>query len=332
MNNFSPLVSIVIPVYNGANYLAEAIDSALAQTYPNIEILVINDGSKDDGATRNIALGYGDRIRYFEKENGGVATALNLGIEKMKGEYFSWLSHDDKYLPDKIEKQVNFLSGLIHKDVVLYSDLEYIDRDSQTISTLNFPHYSPEDFRPAFIRDGIINGCTLLVPGICFEKCGVFKPELRTTQDYDLWFRISEKFEFIHQKDSLIYSRIHENQDTITLKTTAVNEKDNLHLYFLTNISDAEIVRFSKGNPAGYYLTFARYMESAGCRNAQKLVFRKALNLIFKSSFLITVQNILKLIRLISFIAVRRFIINHFNIRMLKRFKNVYLRLGTKQP
>ena len=91
----NPLVSIVIPVYNGSNFMREAIDSALAQTYPNIEILVVNDGSTDN--TREIALSYGDKIRYFEKENGGVATALNLAIHEMKGEYFSWLSHDDWY-------------------------------------------------------------------------------------------------------------------------------------------------------------------------------------------------------------------------------------------
>ena len=78
--SIQPKVSIVIPVYNGANYLGEAIDSALEQTYENIEIIVVNDGSTDDGATREIALSYGDRIRYFEKENGGVSSALNLGI------------------------------------------------------------------------------------------------------------------------------------------------------------------------------------------------------------------------------------------------------------
>ena len=80
----NPLVSIIIPVYNGSNFMREAIDSALAQTYPNIEILVVNDGSTDN--TREIALSYGDKIRYFEKENGGVATALNLAIREMKGE------------------------------------------------------------------------------------------------------------------------------------------------------------------------------------------------------------------------------------------------------
>ena len=103
-DTFNPLVSIVIPVYNGSNYLcAGGSNSALAQTYKNIEVIVVNDGSNDKGKTRKIALSYGHKIRYFEKENGGVATALNLGIEKMKGEYFSWLSHDDLYSPRKVE-------------------------------------------------------------------------------------------------------------------------------------------------------------------------------------------------------------------------------------
>jgi glycosyltransferase involved in cell wall biosynthesis len=78
--HFNPKVSIIIPVYNGSNFLKEAIDSAIAQTYKNIEIIVINDGSSDNGATEKIAKSYGDKIRYFKKENGGVATALNLGI------------------------------------------------------------------------------------------------------------------------------------------------------------------------------------------------------------------------------------------------------------
>ena len=104
----APLVSIVIPVYNGANFLREAIDSALAQTWPHCEILVVNDGSTDNGATEDISLSYRARIRYFRKENGGVASALNLGIREMRGDFFSWLSHDDVYLPDKCRNQVEF--------------------------------------------------------------------------------------------------------------------------------------------------------------------------------------------------------------------------------
>ena len=107
-----PLISIVIPVYNGSNYLAEAIDSALAQTYPNFEIIVVNDGSNDDGATAAVARRYGDKIRYYEKENGGSSSAINYGISKMYGEWFSWLSHDDLYMPQKLQMEMGYLASL----------------------------------------------------------------------------------------------------------------------------------------------------------------------------------------------------------------------------
>src|SRR5256885_962105 len=94
-----PLVSIVIPVYNGSNFLRQAIDSALAQTYQNREIIIVNDGSRDDGKTEAAALSYGDKIRYAAKPNGGCGSALNHGIGLMRGDYFSWLSHDDVYYP-----------------------------------------------------------------------------------------------------------------------------------------------------------------------------------------------------------------------------------------
>jgi len=102
-----PKVSIVIPIYNGSNYMREAIDSALNQTYQNIEVIVVNDGSSDN--TEEIALSYGDKIRYYSKANGGVSTALNLGIQKMTGDYFCFLPHDDVFALDKIEKQIRVI-------------------------------------------------------------------------------------------------------------------------------------------------------------------------------------------------------------------------------
>ena len=85
---YQPKVTIIIPVYNGSDFLAEAIDAALAQTYEKCEILVINDGSSDGGASEQIALSYGNKIRYYFKENGGVSSALNFAFEKMTGEWF----------------------------------------------------------------------------------------------------------------------------------------------------------------------------------------------------------------------------------------------------
>ena len=84
MNNKVPKVSIVIPVFNGANYLTSAIESALEQTYEDKEIIVVDDGSVDDDATKEIAKSYGDKIRYYLKENGGTSSALNFGIKNMK--------------------------------------------------------------------------------------------------------------------------------------------------------------------------------------------------------------------------------------------------------
>lgn len=130
---YRPLVSIIIPVYNGGNYLKLAIESALAQTYKNIEVLVINDGSTDND-TRKIALSYGDKIRYFEKENGGVSSALNYGITLMNGEWFSWLSHDDEYFPDKIEKQIKLVRTINESDVdrtLIYSSFVLIDSNGR---------------------------------------------------------------------------------------------------------------------------------------------------------------------------------------------------------
>lgn len=102
-----PKVSIIIPVYNGEKYVSEAIKSALNQTYKNIEVIVIDDGSEDK--TETICKSFGKKIKYFKKKNGGVSSALNLAIKKMRGDYFSWLSHDDLYYPEKIERQIKFL-------------------------------------------------------------------------------------------------------------------------------------------------------------------------------------------------------------------------------
>jgi glycosyltransferase involved in cell wall biosynthesis len=226
-NAFGPLVSIVIPVYNGSNFLAQAIDSALAQTYGDFEVIVVNDGSNDRGKTRDIALSYGDRIRYFEKENGGVATALNLGIEKMKGEFFSWLSHDDRYLPNKLDEQIRYLQKNNLNRVVLYSRFEVIDADSNYLRTRpKVNHFEP--FKLCLVSQSPIHGCSLLVPRECFEICGSFNPEWHYAQDYDLWNRIAAKFTFKHLPTVLIQSREHDGQDSVAKKSEAFEESKRL--------------------------------------------------------------------------------------------------------
>ena len=217
---FNPKVSIIIPVYNGSNYLREAIDSALAQTYENLEILVINDGSNDDGVTKDIALSYGDKIRYFEKENGGVATALNLGIEKMEGEYFSWLSHDDVYDSEKINGQIKFMSDNNRLDCIIYSDYDLIDSTGQCFQHIRIGQIDIEKILYHLMIERKIHGCTLLIPRFAFIKYGMFPENLPTTQDYTLWLRFADFFKFIYFPRVVVKSRIHEMQGSRLLSHT----------------------------------------------------------------------------------------------------------------
>ena len=238
----APLVSIVIPVYNGANYLAEAIDSALAQTYKNIEILVLNDGSNDSGKTEEVALSYGDKIKYFNKENGGVATALNLGIEKMSGQYFSWLSHDDIYYPNKIENQVREMSNQAD-NTVLFSNVKIIDSDSNFVMNHNVSKFKYDYQMLNLLCNQEINGCSLLIPKSLFDKVGTFDVDLKTTQDYDMWIRLSSIAKFVYQDIYSVGSRRHSAQES-----WAPHHVEGVDKYFSKIINSIDLVKFKQMN------------------------------------------------------------------------------------
>ncbi len=271
MSDF-PLVSIIIPVYNGSNYLGEALDSALAQTYQNVEILVINDGSTDNGATREIALRYGDKIRYYEKENGGVATALNLGIREMKGAYFSWLSHDDVYYPEKISAQIA-LKNKLPDNTIFYTNIEYINKKSRHLS-FYIMDSNYLNSKPSYsILRGSIHGCSLLIPKSAFNECGVFDENLKTTQDYDLWFKMRLKYKFVHQPRVLIKSRIHKNQGSNN-NSIVLKECNELWMNFINQITLAEIIQYEK-NANLYYAKLGIFLMKTPYKEAASYCFTK---------------------------------------------------------
>lgn len=256
-----PKISIIIPVYNGSNYMQEAIDSALAQDYENLEIIVVNDGSSDDGKTNEIALSYGDKIKYFKKENGGVSTALNLAIEKMTGDYFSWLSHDDVYYPNKISTQIKYLedNNLLKEDVILYADYELIDKNSKHIS------YATKDSemlnsKPEYsLLRGSINGLTLLIPKKAFEKHGTFDISLRAVQDYELWYRMIRTYKFIHVPGIIVKSRYHAKQ----VSNTSPKVKTEGNAFWLKMIKDLtkedmERLELSEYN---FYMEMSKFLK-----------------------------------------------------------------------
>lgn len=252
------LVSIIIPVYNGSNFLSQAIDSALAQTYKNIEIIVINDGSNDNGETEKIALSYGNKIRYFEKKNGGVATALNFGIKKMKGEYFSWLSHDDLYYPEKVEIQMNELAKHYNKSTIVYSDFNMLSEKTKKVTSCvigceyNINLLTNSVFP---IIQGTLNFCTMLIHKSHFERVGLFDEELITTQDYDFGFKLLRNQKTIYIDKPLVCSRTHECQGSKTIDIYQ-NEREELHVKIMDELSEKEIINMFGSSYNFYHRMF----------------------------------------------------------------------------
>lgn len=219
-----PLVSIIIPLYNGSNYVEEAINAALSQTYKNLEILVINDGSNDNDAGKNICLKYKDKIRYLEKVNGGCASALNYGIKLARGQFISWLSHDDLYYPNKIEHQISCYEkyNLNYDNTMISSFADLIDKNGKQI-------FHPANKERAFLDANsayeyllfkkVFNGCGLLVPKQLFDKISLFDEHLRYILDWDLWLKFVINGVNVYLDDNILVSnRCHSSQVTIKQK------------------------------------------------------------------------------------------------------------------
>ncbi len=208
-----PLVSIIIPVYNGSNYLKEAIESALDQTYKNIEIIVVNDGSTDEGKTEEIAFSYGDRITYLVKSNGGSSSALNYGIKHMKGEWFSWLSHDDLYYKNKVECEIEAVRSITEdysdEKYIFFSAYDLINEAGKFIRRANIEQEKRKSEQinqcnqigrivAVQMSEYSFHGCSCLIHKKAVQAVGFFDESLKYVNDSDMWFRLSTAGYQIH--------------------------------------------------------------------------------------------------------------------------------------
>lgn len=198
-------VSIIIPFYN-CQYVDKAIESALGQTYKNIEVIVVDDGSSKyiDKISP-----YFPSIRYIQKGNGGTASALNLGIKNATGEYFSWLSSDDVFKPEKISKQIQFMKEVGAS--VSYSPYILINSKGEYLQQINKYYPNKIAFMKRALRYCPVNGCTVITKMDVFSKVGLFDESLRYANDYDMWCRISLSYDFFYMNEPLVLYRQHED-------------------------------------------------------------------------------------------------------------------------
>jgi glycosyltransferase involved in cell wall biosynthesis len=272
---YSPKVSIVIPVHNGANYVDQAIRSALAQTYLNCEVIVVNDGSNDDGQTDRVVRSFGSQIRYEVKENGGVASALNLALRTMTGEYFSWLSHDDLYFPEKIERQIDWLRRVKNSDAILYCDYSIFSNESAPLR-VRMPEVPAEQFQFWLTSCSMVNGCTLLIPKeALLSQCG-FDETLWATQDYDMWFKLAEKRSFLHVPENLVASRIHAQQSGNRFVERSFRESCDLHARFVQSLSQKIVQQHDRSSASDIFLMLANSLWLRGFQEAAQFAEKQA--------------------------------------------------------
>lgn len=237
------LVSIVIPVYNGSDFVCEAVESALSQSYEAVEVVVVNDGSTDGGKTRNCLEPYMDRIVYLEKGNGGVATALNAGIKVMSGEFFAWLSHDDLFDKDKIKKQMEAMASKGDKASICAMNYVFFDDSTKEEIASNFQKYYP--------LNRIVNSIFLLLWGELhfssllfhrshFDRVGLFNENLKTAQDNDFIFRLLRKQQITFIPDVGSYVRVHSLSGTSMHKDVVNVENARLYQSMLDALSEEE--------------------------------------------------------------------------------------------
>lgn len=189
------LVSVIMPVYGGERFVAEAIASVLAQSYPSLELVVVNDGSPDDSAREIARFLPHPKIRYIEQKNGGVANARNAGIAVARGSMLALLDQDDLWLPDKLQRQVAYLHanpevGMVH------SRVGCIDAAGAARSCEGAIQVYPFTGQCAgrLFAGNAIAPLTVLMRRSCVEEVGVFDQQFAPADDWHLWLRIARRY------------------------------------------------------------------------------------------------------------------------------------------
>lgn len=219
-----PEVSVIIPTYNSAHYLMQAVESVLSQTFRDLEILVIDDGSTDE--TEVVMRQYGAPVRYIRQRNSGVSAARNRGIAESRGRYIAFLDADDTWYPHKLERQLAALDK--HRGYQLcYSAFTLATADLTPIRVVQSRRFggAVEDL---LLRGNVVGSiCSVLCKRSLFKVVGDFDPSLSQCADWDMWLRLATQTEFLYMDEPLVTYRQH---DSNMSRKVSLLEHDSLRL------------------------------------------------------------------------------------------------------
>lgn len=226
------LVSVIIPAYNAAAYVKEAVDSAIAQTYPNKEVIVVDDGSTD--GTRAVLEPYIKKkaIVYLHQENRGLAGARNTGVRSARGEFVALLDSDDIFLPDKLERQVGYL--VAHPNCgVCYCDLwHFYDDAPGHMLKLNYIYYSGDEVFPRLLKMNFINPLSVVVRRSEINRVGLFDETYRRSEDWEYWVRLAyHGVRFCFLPETLAKYRMHKGSLSYGWSVKAAEKETVLRIF-----------------------------------------------------------------------------------------------------
>ena len=201
-------VSVVIPNYNYAKYVGAAINSVLAQTYSNCEIIVVNNGSTDH--SMQVLEAFGDKIVLINQENLGQSGARNSGLRKASGDFIAFLDADDTWHPEKLEKQLKLINSKVE---LVYSGIRFFDESINEFTGHQYPSFRGQCSREFLDHPAVsivLSGeSTSLITRALFEKVGLFDFELNSAGGWDFFRRCSNFTEFDFVEESLTDYRLH---------------------------------------------------------------------------------------------------------------------------
>lgn len=219
-----PVISCIVPVYNGARFLSDALDSILAQSYPALEPIVVDDGSTDE--TAEVVRTFGDRVTYVHQENAGPASARNTGVRQATGAFLAFLDADDLWHPEKLERQALRFSARSDLQLCLtYKRTFWVEEMQAEEERLRLEDHPFVKDHPGYVCQ------TMLMPRETYDYVGAFDESLRIGEDTE-WLLRAERLGVVREimPDVLVYRRMH--QDNLSYTRYHGGAEDQLKLLF----------------------------------------------------------------------------------------------------
>lgn len=271
----APLVTVVIPAYNAARFLASAIDSVLAQTVRDLEVIVVDDGSQD--GTSTIAERYGSMVRCIRQPNQGVSGARNRGASASSGRYIAYLDADDEWRPRKLELQLDLLAAK-PRAVACFAGTELFDDRSGRRAVV--PYRVVDDMVERLLLSGSVigNASAVLMPRATLERVGGFDPSFSQSADWDMWLRLARLGELALVEDVVVRCRVHGGRMSTRIDLLESDTLGVLRKFFSSSDARARYGRLRRLALGNHYAILAgSYLRQGSVAHAIRCVLLSVL-------------------------------------------------------